>query len=158
MTEKKLILTKEGLQKLEDELNELKVVRRKDVAEKIKEARGQGDLSENAEYDAAKEEQAEIEARIIEIEDILVNAEIVSDDEIDKDTVSVGCRVKLFDVEFDEEIEYLVVGSTEADPMGGKISNESPLGKAIIGHHVGEEVSFETPDGVCQYKVLEIII
>ncbi len=158
MTEKSLILTAEGLKKLENELNELKVVRRKDVAEKIKEARGQGDLSENAEYDAAKEEQAEIEARILEIEDILNNAEIVSDEEIDKDTVSVGCRVKLFDYEFDEEIEYFVVGSTEADPMNFKISNESPIGKAIIGHHAGEEVKFDTPDGICKYKILEINI
>ncbi len=158
MPEKSLILTSEGLSKLENELNELKVVRRKDVAEKIKEARGQGDLSENAEYDAAKEEQAEIEARILEIEDILTNAEIVSDDQIDKDTVSVGCRVKLFDFEFEEEVEYLVVGSTEADPMSGKISNESPIGKAIIGHHVGEKVNFESPEGVCEYEILDINI
>ncbi len=158
MTEKKIILTAEGLKKLEEELNELKVIRRKDVAEKIKEARGQGDLSENAEYDAAKEEQAEIEARILEVEDILNNAEIVSDDEIDKDTVSVGCHVKLFDYEFDEEVEYFVVGSTEADPMEFKISNESPIGKAIIGHHVGDEVTFETPDGLAKYKILDINI
>ncbi len=158
MTEKKLVLTTEGLESLENELNDLKVVRRKDVAEKIKEARGQGDLSENAEYDAAKEEQAEIEARILEIEDILSNAEIISDDEIDKDTVSVGCHVKLFDYEFDEEVEYFVVGSTEADPMNFKISNESPIGKAIIGHHAGEEVTFDTPDGSCKYKILEINI
>ncbi len=158
MSEKSLILTSQGLKKLEDELNELKVVRRKDVAEKIKEARGQGDLSENAEYDAAKEEQAEIEARILEIEDILSNAEIVSDEEIDKNTVSVGCRVKLFDFDFDEEVEYLVVGSTEADPMSARISNESPIGKAIIGHHVGDEVSFESPEGICKYKILEINI
>ncbi len=158
MSGKNLILTQEGLKTLKNELDDLILVRRKDVAEKIKEARGQGDLSENAEYDAAKEEQAEIENRILEIEDIITNAEVVSNAEVDRDTVSVGCRVKLFDVEFDEEVEYQLVGSTEADPMNGKISNESPIGKAIIGHKAGDTVSFDTPEGTCEYKVLEIII
>ena len=124
MAEKKVILTYEGLKKMEEELENLKTVRRKEVAEKIKEARGQGDLSENAEYDAAKEEQAEIESRIVVLEKMLRNAEVIDDDEVNNDMISVGSIVKLYDFEFEEEVEYSIVGSAEADPMNGKISNE----------------------------------
>ena len=116
---------------MENELENLKTVRRKEVAEKIKEARGQGDLSENAEYDAAKEEQAEIESRIVVLEKMLRNAEVIDDDEVNNDIVSVGSTVKLYDFEFEEEVEYSIVGSAEADPMNGKISNESPVGFGI---------------------------
>ncbi len=156
MSEKKVVLTYEGLKKLEDELFNLKTVRRKDVAEKIKEARGQGDLSENAEYDAAKEEQAEIEARIVAVEKMLRNAEVIDEEEISTDIINLGCKVRIFDLEFDEEIEYTIVGSTEANPAKGFISNESPLGLALIGHSVGDKIEVEAPDGIIQYNVLEI--
>ena len=155
MEEKKNLLTYAGLKKLEEELHDLKVVKRKEVAGKIKEAREQGDLSENAEYDAAKDEQRDIEARIEEIEKILKNAEVVVEDEVDLDRISVGCKVKVYDVEFDEEIELKIVGSTEANSLQGKISNESPVGKALIGAHTGDTVDVEMPSGVMQYKVLE---
>ena len=148
--DKKNLLTYQGLQKLENELQELKVVRR------IKEAREQGDLSENAEYDAAKDEQRDIEARIEEIEKILRHAEVVVEDEVDLDKISVGCQVRILDCEFDEELEYKIVGSTEANSLKGKISNESPVGKALLGAKVGEIVNVETQAGVLQYKVLEI--
>ena len=137
MEEKKNLLTYAGLKKLEEELHDLKVVKRKEVAEKIKEAREQGDLSENAEYDAAKDEQRDIEARIEEIEKILKNAEVVVEDEVDLDKISVGCKVKVHDFEFEEDIELKIVGSTEANSLEGKISNESPVGKALIGAHTG---------------------
>ena len=152
---KKIILTHEGLENLEQELQDLKVVRRKDVAAKIKEARGQGDLSENAEYDAAKEEQAEIEARIVIIENMLRNAEVIDSGNV-TDTVSIGNTIKIFDAEFEEEIEYTLVGSAEADPFNGKISNESPIGAAIIGHKVGDTIEVDTPDGTISLKILEI--
>lgn len=154
--EKKNILTYGGLKKLEDELQDLKVVRRKEVAQKIKEAREQGDLSENAEYDAAKDEQRDIEARIEELEKILKNAEVVDEEEIDIDKINVGCQVRILDIEYDEELEYKVVGSTEANSLTGKISNESPVGKAILGAKVGDVVTVETPAGDLQYKILEI--
>ena len=153
---KKNILTSEGLKKLEDELDELIVVKRKEVAQKIKEAREQGDLSENAEYDAAKDEQRDIEARIEEIEKILKNAEIVDEDEVDLDTINIGCQVKILDCEFDEELIYKIVGSTEANSLKGKISNESPVGKALIGKKVGDLVTVETQVGPVSYKVLDI--
>ena len=152
---KKIILTHEGLKNLEDELQDLKVVRRKDVAAKIKEARGQGALSENAEYDAAKEEQAEIEARIVTIENMLRNAEVI-DSDTNTDSVSIGNKIKLFDNEFEEEVEYTLVGSAEADPFNGKISNESPIGSALLGHKVGDTIEAETPDGTISFKILEI--
>lgn len=155
--EKAIILTKEGLKKLEDELQDLKVVRRKDVAAKIKEARGQGDLSENAEYDAAKEEQAEIEARIIVIEKMLRNVHVIEEDNINAGTVSLGSKVKVFDESFDEEEIYTIVGSAEADPFNGKISNESPIGAGLIGHDVGDIVDINTPNGVSKIKILEIL-
>ena len=156
MEAKKNLLTYTGLKKLEDELQDLKVVRRKEVAAKIKEAREQGDLSENAEYDAAKDEQRDIEARIEEIEKILKNAEVVDEDEVDLGKISVGCIVKLYDIEFDEEIEYMIVGSTEANSLQNKISNESPVGKALIGASEGDTITVETQAGDIQYKVLDI--
>ena len=154
--DKKNLLTYEGLQKLESELHNLKVVKRKEVAQKIKEAREQGDLSENAEYDAAKDEQRDIEARIDEIEKILKNAEVVVEEEVDLDKISVGCRVKILDMEYDEELDYKIVGSTEANSLKGKISNESPVGKPLLGAKVGEVVTVETQAGDLNYKVLEI--
>ena len=154
--DKKNLLTYEGLQKLESELHNLKVVKRKEVAQKIKEAREQGDLSENAEYDAAKDEQRDIEARIDEIEKILKNAEVVVEEEVDLDKISVGCRVKILDMEYDEELDYKIVGSTEVNSLKGKISNESPVGKALLGAKVGEVVTVETQAGDLNYKVLEI--
>ena len=154
--DKKNILTYEGLKKLEDELENLRVVRRKEVSQKIKEAREQGDLSENAEYDAAKDEQRDIEARIEELEKILKNAEVVVEEEADLDKVSIGCSVKILDCEFDEELEYKIVGSTEANSLKGKISNESPVGKALLGKQVGDTVTVETPAGEFSYKVLSI--
>ena len=147
MADKKHILTYAGLKKYEDELQDLKVNRRREIAQKIKEAREQGDLSENAEYDAAKDEQRDIEARIEEIEKILKNAEVVVEDEIDLDKISIGCQVKVLDVEEDEEMEFKIVGSTEANSLDGKISNESPVGHAIIGHGEGDSVEVVTPSG-----------
>ena len=156
MADKKHILTYAGLKQYEDELQNLKVVRRKEVAQKIKEAREQGDLSENAEYDAAKDEQRDIELRIEELEKLLKNAEVVVEDEIDTDKINVGCKVKLLDVEYDEEMEFFIVGSTEANSLQNKISNESPVGRALMGKAVGDVVDVETQAGVIQYKVLEI--
>ena len=155
MEEKKNILTYQGLRKYEDELHDLKVVKRQEVAQKIKEAREQGDLSENAEYDAAKDEQRDIEARIEELEKILKNAEVVVD-EVDLDRINIGCQVKILDLEYDEELDYKIVGSTEANSLKGKISNESPVGKALIGAKIGDIVEVETQAGVIKYKVLEI--
>lgn len=156
MEEKKNLLTYAGLKKLEDELHDLKVVQRKEVAQKIKEAREQGDLSENAEYDAAKDEQRDIEARIEEIEKILKNAEVVVEDEVELDKISVGCKVKVHDFEYDEDMYFKIVGSTEANSLQGKISNESPVGKALIGAKVDDIVTVELPAGAMKYKVLEI--
>ena len=156
MSEKKVVLTYEGLKRMEEELEDLKTVRRKEVAEKIKEARGQGDLSENAEYDAAKEEQAEIEARIVVLEKMLRNAEVIDDEEVSSDIISIGSKVKIYDLEFEEEEEYSIVGSAEADPMTGKISNESPVGKALLGHKLGDLVTVETPGGEAEIRILEI--
>ena len=155
MAEKKNILTYEGLKKLEDELQDLKVNQRREIAQKIKEAREQGDLSD-AEYDAAKDEQRDIEARIEQIEKILKNAEVVLDEEIDLDKISIGCLVRVLDVEYDEEEEYKLVGSSEASSLQNKISNESPFGQALIGAKVGDIVEVEAPAGVIKYKVLSI--
>ena len=156
MPEKKVVLTYEGLKKMEDELEELKTVRRKEFAEKIKEARVQGDLSENAEYDAAKEEQGEIESRIAVLEKMLRNAEVIDDEEVSSDIISVGSRVKVYDNDFDEEVLYTIVGSAEADPMENKISNESPVGRGLLGHKIGDEITIETPDGEIMFRVLDI--
>lgn len=155
---KKNILTPDGLKALEDELQELKVVRRKEIAQKIKEAREQGDLSENAEYDAAKDEQRDIEARIEELEKILKNVEVVDmeDDSENLEKVSFGLAVKVKDNEFGDEMEFKIVGATEANSLKGKISNESPLGKALIGAKKGDIVSVEAPAGVIEYTILDI--
>ena len=153
---KKNILTYEGLKKLEDELQDLKVVKRKEVADKIREAREQGDLSENEEYDAAKDEQRDIELRIEDIEKILKNAEVVVEEDVDLDQINIGCNVRIYDVEFEEELEYKIVGSTEANSLKGKISNESPVGKALMGKKVGDTVTVETQAGAIEYKILEI--
>lgn len=152
----KTILTYAGLKKLEDELLDLKVVKRKEVAEKIKEAREQGDLSENAEYDAAKEEQRHIEARIAELEVILKDVEVVVEEDVILDHVNIGCLVKVYDSAFEEEIEFQLVGSTEASSLSDKISNESPLGRALLGKRVGDKVSVEAPVGTIEYTILEI--
>lgn len=156
MADKKNILTYEGLKRYEDELQNLKVVKRKEVAQKIKEAREQGDLSENAEYDAAKDEQRDIELRIEELEKLLKNAEVVVEDEIDLDKINIGCKVKVYDVDEDEKMEFKIVGSTEANSLQNKISNESPVGQALMGKKAGDVVDVETQAGVIQYKVLEI--
>ncbi|MDY6308788.1 MAG: transcription elongation factor GreA [Oribacterium sp.] len=152
---KKNLLTRAGLNKYEAELHDLKVNRRQEIAAKIKEAREQGDLSENAEYDAAKDEQRDIEARIVELEALLKNVEVV--DESNEGEINIGCRVKLYDEEFDEEVTYYIVGSSEANSLQGKISNESPVGKALIHHMVGDEVTVELLNGeTSKYKVLEV--
>ena len=156
MSEKKNLMTYAGLKKLEDELQDLKVVQRKEVADKIREAREQGDLSENAEYDVAKDEQRDIEARIEEIEKILKNAEVVVEDEVDTDKINLGCKVTVYDFEFEEEMELKIVGSTEANSLQGKISNESPVGQALMGHRKGDIVEVEMPAGVMKYEVLSI--
>ena len=152
----KMIITYAGLKEMEEELHHLKVVTRKEIAQKIKEAREQGDLSENAEYDAAMDEQRDIEARIEELEKILKNVEVVTGEDVALDRISVGCRVKVHDIEFDEDLDYSIVGSTEANSLENKISNESPVGAALIGKSVGDVVDVETQAGVLQYKVLEI--
>lgn len=154
--EKKNILTYEGLQKYEEELHDLKVVKRQEIAQKIKEARELGDLSENAEYKAARDEQEIVEGRIGDLEKILKNAEVVVEDEVDLDKINIGCKVKILDLEYSKELEYKIVGSTEANSLEGKISNESPVGKALIGCKVGDAVDVETPGGVFTYKVLGI--
>lgn len=156
MAEKKNLMTYEGLKKLEDELQELKVVKRKEVAEKIKEAREQGDLSENAEYDAAKDEQRDIEARIEEIEKILKNAEVADEDAAKSGNANLGCKVTVIDLDFDEEIEFKLVGSTEAKSLENKISNESPIGKALIGKKKGDIVEVDTPAGTAKFKIVNV--
>ena len=156
MEEKKNILTYEGLRQYEEELHDLKVNRRVEVAQKIKEAREQGDLSENAEYDAAKDEQRDIEARIEELEKILKNVEVVAEEDVTSDAINIGCTVVIKDVEDGEVEEYRIVGSTDANSLKGKISNESPVGKALIGAVVGDVVTVSTPAGEFQYEVMEI--
>ena len=156
MEAKKKLLTYAGLKALEDELENLKVVKRREIAQKIKEAREQRDLSENAEYDAAKDEQRDIEARIEELEAILKNAEVVVEDEVDLDKINIGCQVKILDIEMNQELDYKIVGSTEANSLKGKISNESPVGRALIGAKTGDIVRVETPGGELEYQVLEI--
>lgn len=153
---KQVILTDEGLKKLEEELEQLKTVKRKEIAEKIKVALSFGDLSENSEYDEAKNEQALVESRTASIEATLKNAQVIDSKDIKTNKVFVGTKVKLLDLEFNEECEYKIVGSNEADPANGKISDESPVGKGILGHRVGQTVEIETPAGVTAYKILEI--
>ncbi|WP_194191889.1 transcription elongation factor GreA [Clostridium chrysemydis] len=157
MSEKKtFVMTVEGLNKLENELEHLKTVKRKEVTERIKVALGYGDLSENSEYDEAKNEQAFVEGRIMQIENMLKNAEVVDESEIPSDIVAVGSIVKVKDYEFDEEVEYTIVGSAEADPMEFKISNESPVGEGLIGKKVGDIVEINVPGGVNKFEVLGI--
>ena len=151
-------LTKEGLNKLEEELHYLKATRRGEVAERIKEARGHGDLSENSEYDAACEERAMVEARIRTLEEQLKYAQVVDQSELKKDIVQVGSSVRVLDYEFDEEIEYSIVGMTESNPAQNKISDQSPVGKALLGRKVGDTVVVTAPGGEFTYKILEIVL
>lgn len=153
---KEILLTAEGLKNIEDQLEYLKTEKRKEVAEKIKEALSFGDLSENAEYDAAKNEQAEVEEKITKLENILKNATLIDEDAEATGIVSIGSKVKLYDKEFDEEITYTIVGSTEANPAECKISNESPVGKALLGKQAGDEVEVDAPQGTISLKILEI--
>ena len=157
MAEGKNLITDEGRKKYEEELNFLKTEKRKEISQKIKEAREQGDLSENAEYDAAKDEQRDVEARIAELEELLKNAEVV-DVEKTAGKVSFGCRVKVIDVELKEEMEFTIKGSKEADSLSGSISNESPLGQALIGAKKGETVEVEAPCGIIKYKIKDIMM
>ncbi|MDO4594162.1 MAG: transcription elongation factor GreA [Tissierellia bacterium] len=155
MAEKEVILSKEYLKKIQAELEYLKTQRRPEIAEKIKIARGFGDLSENAEYDEAKNEQAEVEARIAKIEDMIRNAKTIEDN-TPKGEVGLGKTVLIYDESFDEELEYKIVGTAEANPLEGLISNESPVGQALLGAKKGDRVEAETPQGKLYYKVLEI--
>ena len=155
MTEE-VLLTKEGYEEIVAEHENLVAVRRAEVAQKLKEAIAQGDLSENADYDAAKNEQAELEERIYKLENMIRKAKIIDDSELAGDQVTVGLTVKVLDIDEDEEEEFTIVGSTEADPFEGRISNESLVGAALLGKKVGDEINVEVPDGIVSYKVLEI--
>ncbi|NLC02947.1 MAG: transcription elongation factor GreA [Tissierellia bacterium] len=156
MTQKHVFLTPEGLMKLEEELEIAKTVRRKEIATRIKTALDFGDLSENSEYDQAKNEQAQLEERIAKVETMLRNAKLIDEDEITTDVVSIGSKVVVNDMEYNEEMEYLIVGSAEADPFKGKISNESPLGSSLLGKKPGDQVEVKVPDGNIKYKILKI--
>ncbi|GAA3411690.1 transcription elongation factor GreA [Paenibacillus hodogayensis] len=156
MNEKEVLLTQEGLKKLEEELEHLKSVKRREVAERIKVAIGYGDISENSEYEDAKNEQAFIEGRVITLEKMLRNARIINNDEVDTDTVNVGSIVTVEDLEFGETVEYSIVGTAESDPFQNKISNESPVGKALIGKRKESIVDVQVPAGVIQYKIIDI--
>ena len=153
---KQFVMTYEGVKKLEEELEYLKTVKRKEITEKIKVALGYGDLSENSEYDEAKNDQAFTEGRILQLENMLKNAIVVDESELRNDVVSVGTIGKVKDYDFDEEVEYSIVGSAEADPMNFKISNESPVGSALVGKKVGDIVEVAVPDGVNKFEVLGI--
>ena len=153
---KEILLTQEGYQKLEDEVEHLKSVRRREVAERIKVAISFGDISENAEYDEAKNEQAQVEERIMKLENMLRKAVIIDESKIDSNIVTIGSIVKVNDMEFEEEVEYTIVGAAEADPYEGKISNESPVGKALLGRAKGEVVDVQVPDGIAKFEILEI--
>lgn len=155
--QKEIVLTQQGLNELQDELEHLKTVTRKEVSKKIKEARSFGDLSENAEYDEAKNEQAEVEARISEIEEMLKNVRIIDESEIISDEVSPGCKVRILDIEENDELEYTIVSSAEADPAKMRLSYESPVGKALLHHKEGETITVSTPGGEIPFKILEII-
>jgi len=156
MTDKEIFLTAEGLKKIEEEYDELRTIRRKEVADRIKQALAFGDISENSEYDEAKNEQARLEERIAKLERTLRNARVIDDEDISAEVVTIGSRVKVRDIEFDEEIEYTIVGSAEADPYEEKISNESPVGKALIGRKAGDIVEVQVPDGVIKYEIISI--
>ena len=153
---KQIVVTDEGLKKLTEELEYLRNVKRKEVVEAIKVALSFGDLSENSEYDEAKNEQAKTEARISELEETLKHVKVIDDNDINTETVNVGAVVKVHDEEYDEDVEYTIVGSTEADPITNKISDQSPIGSSIIGSRVGDTVSVETPGGTIKLKILEI--
>ena len=153
---KQVLLTDEGLRKLENELEELKGNKRKEIADKIEVARSFGDLSENSECDEAKNEQAIVEARIAELEATLRNVKILDEDDLTTEMIHVGSKIKVFDREFNEEVSYQIVGSTESDPMNGRISDESPVGKALLGHKVGDVVDVEVPDCVVTFEILDI--
>lgn len=153
---KQVLLTPEGLQKLQDELDYLKTVKRKEVTEAIKVALSFGDLSENSEYDEAKNEQAKMEHRVSEIEAMLKNVKIIDENEIDTTVVSVGSKVKVRDIEAGKVAEYTIVGSTESDPMDYKISDESPVGAALLGHKAGQKVKVSTPSGELEFKIISI--
>lgn len=153
---KQILLTDEGLKRYENELETLRTTKRKDIADKIKVALSFGDLSENSEYDEAKNEQAKVEARIIELETMLKNVKIIDEDEISTEKVNIGSKVKVLDLEYNEECVYRVVGSAEADPKQGMISDESPAGKALIGHQIGDKVIVEAPAGELTFQILEI--
>ncbi|TZE81567.1 transcription elongation factor GreA [Calorimonas adulescens] len=155
-TNKTVVLTYEGLKKYEEELEYLKSVKRLEIAEKIKLARSYGDLSENSEYDEAKNEQAFIEGRIAQIEQMLRNAKVIDEEDVSTESVNIGTTVRVLDKEFNEEDEYTLVSSAEADPMHNKISDESPIGRALMGHKVGDEVEVEIPDGIVRLKILDI--
>lgn len=154
---KNVFLTPEGLKELENELDFLKTEKRTEIAEKIKVALSFGDLSENSEYDEAKNDQAKLEARIAEVEAMLKNAKVIEAHELDKDSIHIGTRFKVLDVEFNEELEYQMVGSAEADPMEGKISDESPVGQALLGKKAGDTVVAETPSGELRFQVIQIL-
>ncbi len=156
MEEKEVILTKEGFDNLEKELEFLKTEKRAEIADRIKVALGFGDLSENSEYDEAKNAQAENEVKIAELENKVRHAKIIDESEIDTSTVQIGNTVKLHDIEFDEDVEYTIVGSTEVDLAANRVSNESPIGKALIGAKKGQTIGVETPDGVAKYKIKSI--
>lgn len=156
MTSKEVVLTYEGLKKLEVELEFLRGVKRKEIAERIKQALSFGDISENSEYDEAKNEQAQMEGRIAQLETMLKNARVIDEDEVSTEKVSIGSKVTLLDMEFDEEVEYHIVGSTEADPGKFKISNESPVGSALMGKKKGNVVEVNVPDGVIKFKIVKI--
>ena len=151
-----VFLTQECYDQLVDELEELKTVKRNEISEKIRVARGFGDLSENSEYDEAKNEQAKIEAQISELEETISHAKVISDHEIQTDMVNVGISVTVYDMDYDEEVEYQIVSSREVDPLENKISDQSPIGKALIGTKVGDIISVEVPDGVAKFKVMKI--
>ncbi len=153
---KQIFVTKEGLEKLQKELDFLITVKRKEVAMPIQKARPFGDLSENSEYDEAKNEQAEIEGKIAHLEETLKNVVLIDEKDIKTDVISVGCKVKLYDLTLDEESEYTIVGSTECDPFNNKISDESPLGKALLGQREGDNINVETPIGVDKYNIISI--
>jgi transcription elongation factor GreA len=156
MEKKEILLTEDGYRKIEEELEFLKAVRRREVAERIKVAISFGDLSENAEYDEAKNEQAQLEERIIKLENMIRKAVIIDESKIDINVVTVGSIVKVKDIEFDEDVEYTIVGSAEADPYDFKISNESPVGRTLLGKKVGDIVDVHVPDGIAKFEILEI--
>ena len=156
MSEQEVILTREGLKQLEDELENLRTVKRAEVKERLKEAIALGDLSENSEYDDAKNEQAFMEGRILELEKMIRNAKVIDEDAHQEGTVTVGSLVRVKDIEFDEINEYRLVGTVEADPMNNRISNESPVGRALLGRKKGEIVDVEVPAGIIKYKILEV--